>query len=72
MIVRNASAKPVVFRDDAGKHRLAPGEYIEVTGEQHLPMVLAIPGIAEGKPVVHRFTRPERVVGNGKTRGKSK
>ena len=74
MIVHNASAKPVVFIDDVGKHRLEPGAVIKVAGEQHLPMVLAIPGIAEGKPVLHRFSppSPDKAAGNGKTRGQPK
>jgi hypothetical protein len=42
---RNAGAGVLVFRDDAGKHFVAPGEPFDVVGAQHRPMVEAIPGV---------------------------
>ena len=49
MKVVNRSKVEVVFRDDAGKHVLKPGQSIEVTGDQHIPMALAIPGLVAVK-----------------------
>ena len=49
MIVTNASDLPVAFRDDAGKHVLEPGKSTRVVGAQHRPMVLAVPGVVEGR-----------------------
>jgi hypothetical protein len=49
MFVSNASDERVAFRDDSGKHFLESGEGIEVVGLQHLPAILAVPGIVEGK-----------------------
>lgn len=41
----NASEKPIAYRDDAGKHHVAPGETFDLVGPQHAPAVLAIPRV---------------------------
>jgi len=47
----NTGDKAFAFRDDAGKHKIAPGESFEVVGDAHIPAVLAFPGVvAEPEP----------------------
>lgn len=45
MIYMNTNTEPIAYRDDAGKHFVDPGEPFEIVGAQHVPAVLAIPGV---------------------------
>ena len=59
MRVINRAKRPVAFNDDAGKHILQQYESVDVTGDQHLPHVLSLPGICPTTSVrTHRFTLP--------------
>jgi hypothetical protein len=58
MRVTNIGPETVAFRDDAGKHHLEPGASLEVTGDQHLPHVLSLPGIVPASEVPARRPRP--------------
>lgn len=49
MFVTNTGKQTAVFRDDAGKHYVEPWQSIELSGDQHLPAVLAVKGMVEGK-----------------------
>jgi hypothetical protein len=42
---RNAGTENVAFRDDTGKHIIAPGQTFEVAGDQHLPHVTSLAGV---------------------------
>lgn len=42
---RNDGDQVVAFRDDAGKHFVAPGEAFSVVGPQHIAHVMTLPGI---------------------------
>jgi hypothetical protein len=52
--ITNTGSATVVFRDDAGKHWLEPGQTAEVAGEQHLPYLLTLDGIRLAGPDVPR------------------
>lgn len=61
-IYRNASDEHIVYRDDSGKHRVKPGGTFELVGEQHAPMVEAIPGVEEATADQLRTAAEERGV----------
>ena len=46
---KNTTGAVLVYRDDAGKHHVKPGETFEVAGGQPMPMVDAL--ILSGAPV---------------------
>lgn len=55
------SDKGLVFRDDAGKHFIEPGETFVLTGEQHAPVVEALGAVevTPPKPVPQDATLEE-------------
>jgi len=57
MLVTNTGTDTAVFRDDAGKHFVEPWQSIELTGDQHMPAVLTVPGMVKGK-----VSKPRRKV----------
>jgi hypothetical protein len=40
--VKNTTPDVLVFRDEAGKHRIPPGADFDLSGAQHEPMVRAL------------------------------
>jgi len=60
MRVSNRGADTVWFRDDTGKHALEPGTSIEVAGDQHLPLVLSLPGVVDAATPPPRKAREEK------------
>ena len=62
MFVTNTGTEVAVFRDDAGKHWLEPSRSLEVSGTRHLPAILTVPGMVEGK-----VAKPRRKVNDEET-----
>ena len=56
MFVTNTGTEAAVFRDDAGKHWLEPWQSLEISDPRHLPAILTVPGMVEGK-----VAKPRRV-----------
>jgi hypothetical protein len=59
MHVTNKGTETVAFRDDAGKHLLKRGSTLKVTGDQHLPHILSLPGVVTRAPSPRRASRDE-------------
>jgi len=49
VFVTNTGTEAAVFRDDAGKHWLEPWQSLEISDPRHLPAILTVPGMVEGK-----------------------
>ncbi len=62
MRVVNKGTSPAAFRDDAGKHFLKPRQSIEVKGDYHLPMILAVPGIELASTGKRRGVQPSKIL----------
>jgi hypothetical protein len=55
--LRNGTAETIYFRDDAGKHKLAPGSTLELVGEQHTRAALEAGLTVEGEIEIPEPTR---------------
>lgn len=55
----NAGDETVVFRDDRpGKQYVAPGKEFDLVGDQHAPVIEAIPGVERARPAPRAEAAP--------------